>query len=289
MLYRFPPKSIDPNDLSFLSGPSEHYAKLKIEAKGGQRTVLITEHMLIFVIQGIKLLHLSGGNTVEVSDDSVFLLKKGIYVMAEYIEKELSFEALMVFLPQRLLRSFLMTITSKPNIGQAIEDCLIIPASPHLQDFKVQVRQYFEHRVFNYPALMPLKQQEVLVLLQSTAYRDKINTFLRLATREGQEELETVMSCYLFQPISIAEMASLANRSLATFKRDFQKRYLASPRQWINQRRLEHAKMLLENTDKPVAEISNECGFKSSSYFIQLFKIAYQSTPGSVRAKTAIY
>jgi AraC-like DNA-binding protein len=288
MLYRFPAKPVDQKDPTYLTGNNEAYAKLKIEAKAGQRTVLITELTMIFVIKGIKLLHFAN-ETIQVTPDKVFLLKKGIYVMGENIEEGLPFEALMLFLPQQLIDSFLMSIRRFRDKTEIKKDCLIIPASYHLQDLKTQLRQYFRHNVFDYANLMPLKQQEAVVLLQATAERDAVISFLQSAICDDLEKLNAVVCNYLFQPITIAEMANLSNRSLSTFKRDFQKRYQASPRSWINKKRLEHAKLLIENTDKTITEVSTACGFDNSSYFIRLYRTAYHHTPGSARAKIANY
>jgi hypothetical protein len=46
----------------------------------------------------LKRLHF-GRQTVKAGPGQIILLKKDIYVMAEYIEEGLNFEALMVFLP----------------------------------------------------------------------------------------------------------------------------------------------------------------------------------------------
>src|SRR5882757_945731 len=98
MLYRFPPPPAEAADPTFLTAGSEIFAKLKIESKPGKRTVLVTEHMLIFVTKGVKLLHFAE-ETVRVSPGEVVLLRKGIYVMAEYVADGLDFESMMLFLP----------------------------------------------------------------------------------------------------------------------------------------------------------------------------------------------
>ena len=43
--------------------------------------------------------------------------------------------------------------------------------------------------------------------------------------------------------------------------------------------RLEHAIVLLSNTDKPIDEIAYECGFKSTSYFSYAFKKEFLVSP----------
>jgi len=286
MLFRFPPLASTRNDPTFLSGEAGTFAKLKIESKAGKRTVLITEHTLIFVITGIKLLHFSD-QTLKITPDSVFLLKKGIYVMAEYIEEGLAFEALMIFLPENTLKTFI----SKPFKyagAQTSSPYMVFPATRLIQDFKVQFREYFEHRSFNYDQLIPLKQREILTLLLASGFREQVLAFIGSAVSKDPQDMDALIQEYMLQPVTIAELANLCNRSVAKFKRDFQKRYNASPRAYINQRRLDHARMLLQNTDKLISEISTDCAFESSSYFIRIFKQEFGITPQRMRAKIAI-
>ncbi|HTI89964.1 MAG TPA: AraC family transcriptional regulator [Puia sp.] len=285
MLYRFPPAPAEATDPSFLTGETETFAKLKIESKTGKRTVLMTEHTLIFVMKGIKLLHFPG-ETLRVSSREVILLRKGIYVMAEYIEEGLDFEAMMLFLPVKLLRALETTnlaVNKKLN-----EPCLIFPMTAMIEGFKESLRKYFENRPNNYEALLPLKQKEILLLLLSGSYGERVQEFIHAAVSTEPTDISFIVNNYLLQPVSIAELANLANCSLATFKRSFQQQYQSSPRVWINEQRLRHACLLLRNTRKPVAEVAMDCGFESVSYFIRLFKKEHGCTPTELRAKSAI-
>ncbi len=106
MLFRFPPTPADPRDPSFLSLDTTTYAKYKQVNRSGTRNVFLTEHTLVFTISGTKLLHLPG-QVLNIGPNSVVLLKRGIYVMAEYLEKGLDFEALMLFLPVKTVREFI--------------------------------------------------------------------------------------------------------------------------------------------------------------------------------------
>src|SRR5438552_3815301 len=139
MLYRFPPAPAEATDPSFLTGQSETYAKLKIESKTGKRTVLSTEHTLIFVMKGVKLLHFAN-KTLRVSPGEVILLRKGIYVMAEYIEDGLDFEAMMLFLPVKLLRT--LEVAGAGGRKQPDEHYLVIPATALIQGFREGFRKY---------------------------------------------------------------------------------------------------------------------------------------------------
>jgi AraC-like DNA-binding protein len=289
MLYRFPPPPSEATDASFLTNGSEIFAKLKIESKPGKRTVLVTEHTLIFVTKGVKLLHFAD-ETVRVSPGEVILIRKGIYVMAEYIADGLDFESMMLFLPVKLLRTLAMT-PGNPGAGRTGKpdgSFLSFPATALIQAFREGFRKYFEHRPSNSEALLLLKQQEILLLLQAGSWGPAVKEFIHAAASDAPGNIDFLLHRYLLQPLSLAELANLANCSLAKFKRDFKRLYNASPRVWINQKRLEHAHMLLRQSDKRVGEIALECGFESTSYFIRLFKGQYKCTPTELRAKIAI-
>lgn len=285
MLYRFPPVPAEATDASFLTGPSEVFAKLKIESKAGKRTVLVTEHTLLLVRKGVKLLHFAH-HTLRISADEVILLRKGIYVMAEYIEDGLDFEAIMLFLPLKLLR--LPEFTSVAGRKGDDPHCVVFPATPLIQGFKEGFRNYFEHPPAQLEALLPLKQKELLLLLLSGNHGETVKAFIRTAISAEPTDIDFIVNSYLLQPVSVADLANLCNCSLAKFKRDFQRLYQCSPRAWMNRKRLEHAHMLLQNTEKPVGDIALDCGFESTSYFISLFKKEYSCTPAAIRAKITI-
>ena len=71
--------------------------------------------------------------------------------------------------------------------------------------------------------------------------------------------------------ISIDEMANLTHLSNAAFCRYFKKMTRLTFTEFLNQFRIEQAKILLKS-DKNVTEASFECGFESLSYFNRIFK-----------------
>jgi AraC-like DNA-binding protein len=287
LLLRFPPVPADPGDPSFLALDTATYAKYKQVNRVGTRTVFLTEHTLVFAIQGSKLLHLPG-QVVAVAPNSIVLLKRGVYVMAEYLEEGLDYEALMIFLPVPVIREF--TLLHKLDAPAQKQDspCVVIPGNELLTGFREQYRQYFGKALPDMQQLLEVKLQELLLLLLATSQRDEIVGFLRLLLHEEPEDLAFIVRTHLLQPLTLEELAGLSNRSLATFKRDFQRQYHSSPRQWINKQRLGHARMLLLRTDQQVTEIALSCGFESVSHFIRIFRTEFGATPQALRAKSAI-
>ena len=57
----------------------------------------------------------------------------------------------------------------------------------------------------------------------------------------GNTTLTTVVETHVLRTVTIEELAFLANRSLSSFKRDFQKQYVIPPQRYILDRRLEMA------------------------------------------------
>ena len=50
--------------------------------------------------------------------------------------------------------------------------------------------------------------------------------------------------------LSVDEFARIAQRSVATFKREFSEYYHTTPGKWLTQKRLEYAKILLDTSKK---------------------------------------
>ncbi|MES1250091.1 MAG: AraC family transcriptional regulator, partial [Chitinophaga rupis] len=247
MLLRFPPIPPPVSDLTFLTSPTATFAKHKIETHAGKRTVFLTEHTLVFVLEGTKFLHLPE-RTITVAPNSVVLLKKGIYVMAEYIVEGLAYEALMIFLSAKVVKTWALSLPAGLPPKKTEDPFVILPSNELLDAFKQQYRYYFGKTVKGLDNILTLKQQELLHLLLASDQQGRIVNFLRSANLSEPEDLEYIVRTYLFQPITLTELAGLSNRSLASFKRDFQRLYGCSPKLWINRQRLAHAQMLLYNT-----------------------------------------
>jgi len=87
----------------------------------------------------------------------------------------------------------------------------------------------------------------------------------------------------LAEPLTLEDLARHANMSVRTFTRRFRNEVGTSPLKWLAQRRLEHARLLLETTDLPVSRIATACGFgdpvalrKHFSAYLGMSPLAYR-------------
>jgi AraC-like DNA-binding protein len=84
-------------------------------------------------------------------------------------------------------------------------------------------------------------------------------------------------------PSSLARRAKLAPSKLARLLRRF---FDLTPSQFITRTRLEVASRLLRESDRPVADIAQECGFYDHSAFTRAFRTAMGVTPSAYREAT---
>jgi transcriptional regulator GlxA family with amidase domain len=67
------------------------------------------------------------------------------------------------------------------------------------------------------------------------------------------------------EPLALTDLAAHANMSVRTFTRRFTAETGSSPNQWLIQRRVDHARSLLETSDLPIDRIAAEVGFNSAT------------------------
>lgn len=144
---------------------------------------------------------------------------------------------------------------------------------------------YFDNPQLVSSGLLRLKLQELVLLLLNTEFASTLHDlFARLFTPR-QAGLAQVVQAHLFSPLSVAEMAVLAGRSLSSFKREFSVIYQTPPARFLRDKRLEKACELIENTDLSIADVCFRLGFADAAHFNRLFKAKYQLTPLAYRKR----
>lgn len=287
MLVRFPTPLIGKEDVDVLQLGNTPLARYRRATAAGKRTSFITEHTLIFVLHGHKFLHIEE-QTHTAEAGHLVLLKRGIYALSEFVPDGLNYEALLVFFTDDFIKKFLHThqLITSPSAATAAH--LVIPTNELLNGFKTQFMGYFGKNIKGLENILQLKLQELLLLLLGSPQGQPVLAFLQSIVFGQPVDIDFIVRKHLFQPLSLEELAKLSGRSLASFKRDFQHQYNCPPKKWINDQRLEHARMLLLHSGKNVSEVAMDCGFENIPHFIRIFKQKFGGTPNSVRGKEAV-
>jgi AraC family transcriptional regulator len=88
--------------------------------------------------------------------------------------------------------------------------------------------------------------------------------------------------------LSLDGMASIACLSRYHFARAFRQAIGRPPHRYVNGRRLERAKALLTQDDRPLADIALALGFSSQANFTRAFAQATGQAPGRYRQDFAL-
>jgi AraC-like DNA-binding protein len=83
--------------------------------------------------------------------------------------------------------------------------------------------------------------------------------------------------------ICVKQLAQSAFLSVSALERRFRKYLSKTPKQFINEIRLENARRLLIETKLPIVEVAYRCGFSEHSYFSRQFKILFGTLPSQLR------
>jgi AraC-like DNA-binding protein len=92
---------------------------------------------------------------------------------------------------------------------------------------------------------------------------------------------------HLVEPLLLPEIARRAGLSVPHFCTLFKKQTGMSPMRYLMHARMTRACALLDSTDKPVAEISVEVGFRDAFHFTKTFRSVVGSSPRAYRLDSA--
>ena len=93
------------------------------------------------------------------------------------------------------------------------------------------------------------------------------------------------MEAHLSEPCPLAEIAASVHLSPVYFHNRFREATGETPLSYLTRIRVEKAKVLLLSDSTPTAEIAEQCGFSSDTYFSAVFKKHTGQTPRQYRIR----
>jgi AraC-like DNA-binding protein len=125
--------------------------------------------------------------------------------------------------------------------------------------------------------LTTLKVKEAIIILLET--NPQLKNVLFDFSEPGKIDLEAYMNEHYKFNVDINRFAYLTGRSLATFKRDFEKIFNTPPNRWLQHKRLNDAYFLIKEKGWKTSNVYMEVGFKDFSHFSFAFKKAFGVAP----------
>lgn len=234
--------------------------------------VIFDCYALSFVQHGQKRIFLAEGQTI-LTPGFGLLIPSGNSIIAEHSGTTAPYQSFVVFFPGQLGRDFL---AAKPAEAAAktATPYSYFECNTYLREYVRQLRALIRDRQQLSAEMARLKVQELL-----TAMFELAPGILRaMFSNDGNTSLKKLVENNLLNPLTLEELAFLANRSLSSFKRDFEKAYGLSPQRYIRDRRLEMAATDLAQ-GRLAGEIYLNYGYQHLPNFNTAFKRKFGLTP----------
>jgi AraC family transcriptional regulator, exoenzyme S synthesis regulatory protein ExsA len=264
-------KQLAVKDLLFL-----HYICPQIE-----KYVYLYTHFnqISFTLGGNKIFH-HGSRSWKMTDNTSIFARKAAY------KQEIGtagWEILAFYFPDSYLQRFFNENRQHlplKNLPDPPRDMFIeININEITRAFFYSIVPYFSQEIPPPENLLELKFKELLFNILTNPANASLLAYISSMSDQHKPPLPEIMEANFSFHLSLTDFARIAQRSLATFKRDFIEMYHVSPGKWLSQKRLDHAKLLLDTSKKNVNEIAYDSGFESVTHFSRVFKEKFGSSP----------
>ncbi|MTI40167.1 helix-turn-helix domain-containing protein [Fulvivirga lutimaris] len=260
------------------------YKCLVQESKAG---IFSDANYFVFVTSGKKMWRSIYNDYVVEAGDSLFV-KKGANLVHQYFDED--YCALMVFISDDFIRKFIQRFSSmlknNPIDTNSSTDAVIrIESDNYLEGYVSSLAAFLGSPSFPDKHLLQLKFEELLLNIFTRPNHQSLAGHLLSLNKKQSTQLEQVMEENFAYCLNLEQYAALCHMSLSSFKRCFQEVFKTSPGKWLSEKRLDFSSHLLMTTDKPINQISLECGFEEPSSFIRAFKLRFEVTPLQYRER----
>ena len=250
----------------------------QITKKEREKDKFLTESVLALQISGQLTLETSS-QRISTKGGDILLVRK--HQLAKFTKTPLpgeDYKIIFILLSEDTLRKYALENQIETRQKYNGKRNIFIPQNEFLQGFFQSLIPYADKpqaRITKKLGL--LKVMEALELLLYS--RPELNAFLFDFSEPHKIDLEKFMLSNFHFNVPVEKFARLTGRSLAAFKRDFQKTFDVSPRQWLQDKRLTEARYLIEKKSKKSSAIYLDLGFESLSHFSNSFKQKYGVAP----------
>lgn len=244
------------------------------------------ENYVFYVLEGKKTWHTAHGS-YEISAGSCILVRKGACILEQFFDN--GFCLVLFFIPDEFicdtLRSRSVPISKTPQPYQPV---IHIEATETLKSFFLSMYAYFSGTTAPDKSLLELKFRELILNIADNPNNAEVLSYFCSLMQEPQSaSLERVMQDNYCFNLKLEEYATLCNRSLSAFKRDFKKQFNSTPGKWLLEKRLQHALTLLKSRGRQVADAAFESGFENTSHFSRSFKERFGISPLAAKQTAA--
>jgi AraC family transcriptional regulator, exoenzyme S synthesis regulatory protein ExsA len=245
----------------------------------------VPDHVFSHILEGTLGFFLAGSNRLFHAGDMILVRRNQLAKCTKYPAEGGQFKSTSIRLSQQALSAF------SQETGKYVRH-------PYEGDPIVLLRQDAFYKSF-IDSLSPYSSsagRQIDESLKQLKTKEAILHILRLNNgvgdllfdfgEPGKIDLEEFMIRSFTFNVEMKQFAYLTGRSLATFKRDFEKIFHTSPGRWLHQKRLAQAYYLIREKGKKPSDVYLEVGFEDLSHFSFAFKKEFGKAPSLVGTGT---
>lgn len=241
------------------------------------------EHVLLYLYSGEQVIEDSDKQITIRAGECAFIRRNHRLLMYKNSKGEELYKGISLTFNRNMLREFYSRL-NKSDIPErqrvSAQNVFKIEPRADITSLFQSLTPYFNDNVKPTDGVARLKLQEGIYALLNNS--DMFFPILFDFTEPWKIDIMQFLSENYMDDLSLEQIASYTGRSLATFKRDFQRISELSPQKWIIQKRLEAAYVKLKEERKKVHEVYMEVGFKNPSHFSTAFKKQYGYPPTEI-------
>jgi len=252
------------------------------QQKSSEGEQFIPNHTFGYVISGSSEIFIGGKKYVFNEGDFRFFRRNQLAKYTKFPAADGQYKSVSIILDQEALKA--VSAENELYMSEVNTEIFGLALKPKkmLLNYMDSITPYLENQNSFNPALTKLKVKEAILTLLQT--NPELKDVLFDFNEPGKIDLEAYMNAHYKFNVDIARFAYLTGRSLATFKRDFERIFKTSPNRWIQKKRLADAHYLIKEKGWKTSDVYMEVGFKDFSHFSFAFKKAYGIAPSKLSA-----
>lgn len=252
------------------------YAYLATKQK--EHAGLFNNHTLVLQVSGHFLLETASHRVTMQRGNMLLIRKNQLGQITKTPLPDEDYQTIVIVLQEDLLRK--IALEEQIEVRQKYQGSpnILIPPNDFLHGYFQSVVPYVRNStepLATTLGLLKVKEGVQLLLHAMPELKDFLFDF----SEPHKIDLEKFMLSNFYFNVPVEKFAQLTGRSLAGFKRDFQKTFNMSPRHWLQEKRLAEARHLIEHKNKRPSAIYLDLGFESLSHFSHSFKKKFGKAP----------
>lgn len=252
-----------------------------LSAERREKVCFWNHHTLVLQVSGQFTMETSG-QTISMTGGEVLLIGKNqVGTLTKTPLPGANYETIVISLQDELLRKIVLEEKIEADRKYIGPPNILIPSNDFLQGYFQSIIPYARSSgatMTDEMGILKVKEGVKLLLLAMPALRNFLFDF----SEPHKIDLEKFMLSNFHFNVPVERFAQLTGRSLAGFKRDFQKTFDSPPRHWLQEKRLNAAKYLMEIRHKKPSAIYLDLGFESLSHFSHAFKKKFGMAPTDI-------